>query len=78
MRGVSESMAGRAAVLRLLPFSAVETKRVTLLAGSFPEAIARPRTRDLWMSSYVPAPWWCIAHRPGPPPRALSPRARRP
>ena len=53
MRGVSESMAGRAAVLRLLPFSAVETKRVTLLAGSFPEAIARPRTRDLWMSSYV-------------------------
>ena len=53
MRGVSESMAGRAAVLRLLPFSASESNRVTLLAGSFPEAIARPATRDLWMSSYV-------------------------
>jgi uncharacterized protein len=53
MRGVSESMAGRAAILQLLPFSIVESDRVTLLAGGFPEALARPKTRDLWFSSYV-------------------------
>jgi predicted AAA+ superfamily ATPase len=33
MQGVSESMAGRAAILQLFPFSLAETKRVTLLAG---------------------------------------------
>jgi predicted AAA+ superfamily ATPase len=53
MRGVSESMAGRAAILHLLPFSVAETPRVTLLSGGFPEAVARPRTRRLWFSSYV-------------------------
>jgi predicted AAA+ superfamily ATPase len=31
MQGITESMAGRAAVLRLLPFSTRETPRVTLL-----------------------------------------------
>ena len=53
MRGVSESMAGRAAILQLLPLSLSETDRVTLLSGGFPEALARPKTRDLWFSSYV-------------------------
>src|SRR5579864_3364456 len=53
MRGVSESMAGRAAILQLLPFSIGESDRVTMLAGGFPEALARPKTRDLWFSSYV-------------------------
>src|ERR1700709_2312153 len=33
MQGVSESMAGRAAILQLLPFSLAETNRVTLLMG---------------------------------------------
>ena len=53
MRGVSESMAGRAAILQLLPFSIEESERVTMLAGGFPEALARAKTRDLWFSSYV-------------------------
>src|SRR5271166_4960837 len=33
MRGVAESMAGRAAVLQLLPFSLAETAKVNLLHG---------------------------------------------
>jgi hypothetical protein len=53
MQGVSESMAGRAAILHLLPLSAAETDRVGLLLGGFPEVIARPRTRALWFSSYI-------------------------
>lgn len=53
MRGVSESMAGRAAVLELLPFSTRETPKTTLLLGGYPEALARPRTARLWFSSYV-------------------------
>lgn len=53
MRGVSESMAGRAAVLALLPFSARETDRVTPFRGGFAEALARPRDADLWYSSYL-------------------------
>ncbi len=53
MRGVTESMAGRAAILQLLPFSIEESERVTMLAGGFPEALARAKTRDLWFSSYV-------------------------
>ncbi len=53
MRGVTESMAGRAAILRLWPFAATESPRVTLLRGGFPEVVARPRTASLWFSSYV-------------------------
>ena len=53
MQGVAESMAGRAAILQLLPFSAEETGRVTLFSGGFPEVLARPRVRELWFSSYV-------------------------
>jgi predicted AAA+ superfamily ATPase len=53
MQGLSESMAGRAAVLQLLPFSLAETDRATLLLGGFPEVLARPRTRALWFSSYI-------------------------
>ena len=53
MRGVSESMAGRAAILQLLPFSIVENKRVSMLTGGFPEVLAIPKTRDIWFSSYV-------------------------
>jgi uncharacterized protein len=47
MRGITESMAGRAAILQLLPFSLLETERVTLLHGGFPEVVARPKSRDL-------------------------------
>lgn len=53
MRGVSESMAGRAAILQLLPFSIAENTRVSMLAGGFPESLAGPKTRALWFSSYV-------------------------
>jgi hypothetical protein len=53
MRGVAESMAGRAAVLQLLPFSTRESPRVTLLRGGYPEAVARPRGARLWFSSYL-------------------------
>jgi hypothetical protein len=53
MQGVAESMAGRAALLQLLPFSLVESDRVGLLAGGYPEVAARPRGRGLWFSSYI-------------------------
>lgn len=53
MHGVSESMAGRAAVLQLYPLSARETPRVTLLHGGYPEALARPSAARLWFASYV-------------------------
>jgi predicted AAA+ superfamily ATPase len=53
MQGVSESMAGRAAVLQLLPFSARESPRVSLLRGGYPEVLARPNQARLWFSSYL-------------------------
>ena len=53
MQGVTESMAGRAAVLQLLPFSVAESTKVNLLSGGFPEVLARPKSRDLWFSSYL-------------------------
>jgi hypothetical protein len=53
MRGVTESMAGRAAVLYLLPLSIQEDGRVSMFRGGFPEAIARPSAMQLWFSSYV-------------------------
>jgi len=53
MRNVTESMAGRAAVLQLLPLSFRESGRVGLLRGGYPEAIARPGTASLWFSSYL-------------------------
>ncbi|MCW5982268.1 MAG: ATP-binding protein [Bryobacteraceae bacterium] len=53
MHGVTESMAGRAAVLHLLPLSLEETDRVGLLSGGYPEALARPKARSLWFSSYI-------------------------
>lgn len=53
MHGVTESMAGRAATLQLFPFSMAETERVTLIAGAYPEVLARPKSRDLWYSSYI-------------------------
>ncbi|MBI5896756.1 MAG: ATP-binding protein [Desulfobacterales bacterium] len=53
MQGVTESMAGRAAVLQLLPLSTRETPKVTLLRGGYPEALARPGAARLWFSSYL-------------------------
>lgn len=53
MQGVSESMAGRAAIFQLLPFSTAECDRVSLLRGGYPEALARPRHARLWFASYL-------------------------
>ncbi|MBI4207154.1 MAG: DUF4143 domain-containing protein, partial [Betaproteobacteria bacterium] len=53
MRNVTESMAGRAAVLQLLPFSSRETPKVGMLRGGYPEVLARPRAASLWFSSYL-------------------------
>lgn len=53
MQGVTESMAGRAAVLQLLPLSTRESSKVTLLRGGYPEVLARPGVARLWFSSYL-------------------------
>jgi predicted AAA+ superfamily ATPase len=53
MRGVTESMAGRAAILRLLPFGLEETPRVTLYRGGFPEVALEPERSGLWFESYI-------------------------
>ena len=53
MQRVAESMAGRAAVLQLLPFSTRETPKVSPLRGGYPEALARPGAARLWFSSYL-------------------------
>ncbi len=53
MQGVSESLAGRAAVLQLLPLSCRETAKVTPFHGGYPEAIGPPSAARLWFSSYV-------------------------
>src|SRR5689334_6653367 len=53
MRNVSESMAGRAAILQLWPMSVRESAKVTLLRGGYPEVVARPRAASLWFASYL-------------------------
>jgi predicted AAA+ superfamily ATPase len=53
MQRVTESMAGRAAVLQLLPFSTREHGKVSMLRGGFPEVLARPSVARLWFSSYL-------------------------
>lgn len=53
MKGVTESLAGRAGVLQLMPLSTVESPRVTPLRGGFPEVLARPRSAAIWFGSYV-------------------------
>jgi predicted AAA+ superfamily ATPase len=53
MRGVTESLAGRAAVFQLLPFSTQESPKVSLLRGGYPEVLARPAAASLWFRSYL-------------------------
>lgn len=53
MRNITESMAGRAAVLQLLPMSAHESPKVDLLRGGYPEVLARPQSAPLWFASYM-------------------------
>jgi uncharacterized protein len=53
MQGVSESMAGRAAILQLYPLSSRESPKVSVLHGGYPEALARPGSAQLWFGSYL-------------------------
>lgn len=63
MANVSESLAGRIALLELLPFSFLELVghpggdepdlEALLWNGLYPEPALEPAKRDLWMSSYV-------------------------
>lgn len=53
MKGVTESMTGRAALFQLLPFSLQESPKVSLLHGGFPEVVARPGQASLWFRSYI-------------------------
>jgi len=53
MQGITESMAGRAAILQLLPFSLAETSKASPLLGGFPEVVLRPGGRELWFASYL-------------------------
>jgi hypothetical protein len=53
MRGVTESLAGRAATFQLLPFATRETPKVTPIRGGFPEVLAHPPAARTWFRSYV-------------------------
>ena len=53
MKGATESMAGRAAVFHLLPLSVMETPKVSLLSGGFPEVLAHPSVSQTWFRSYI-------------------------
>jgi len=57
MRDVSESLAGRVAILELPPFSHIEFPRATLdkmlWNGGYPIPALHPDRRDLWLRGYV-------------------------
>ena len=53
MKGVTESLTGRAAVFHLLPFSLLETPKVSLLKGGFPEVLAHPSVFQTYFRSYI-------------------------
>jgi len=52
MKGVTESMAGRAAIFQLLPLSTQEYPHVSLWRGGFPEAQGRTPITT-WFRSYI-------------------------
>jgi len=57
MQGISETLAGRVAVLELLPFALAEhgPQRLAqaIWLGGYPDPALRPAARDLWMQSYL-------------------------
>ncbi|NTW17956.1 MAG: DUF4143 domain-containing protein, partial [Syntrophaceae bacterium] len=53
MKGVTESLAGRAAVFQLMPLSTLETPKVSILRGGFPEVLAHPSASQVWFRSYI-------------------------
>ena len=53
MKGITESLAGRAALFQLLPLSSQESPRVTMMRGGFPEVLAHPSAGPIWFRSYM-------------------------
>jgi predicted AAA+ superfamily ATPase len=53
MKGVTESMAGRAALFELLPLALEETPKVSLFRGGFPEVLLKPAAAETWFRSYL-------------------------
>lgn len=53
MGGVTESLAGRAAIFQLMPLSIAESPKVAPLVGGYPEAVRMGRHADVWFRSYV-------------------------
>jgi predicted AAA+ superfamily ATPase len=53
MHGVTESMAGRVAVLHLMPLSTLETAKVNVVRGGYPGVVNRPSAAEMWFRSYV-------------------------
>ncbi len=60
MKNISDSLAGRIAILELLPFSYTEmlghasfSLEEHLWFGGFPENVLNPEGRDLWLRSYI-------------------------
>ena len=60
MKHVSESLAGRIAILDLLPFSMSESMKEggaslekVIWNGGYPEPSLFPEKRDLWIHSYI-------------------------
>jgi uncharacterized protein len=66
MKNVSESLAGRIAILELLPFSIPEEMgsgtrakkqdihlESAIINGGYPEPVLRPGKRDIWIRSYI-------------------------
>jgi predicted AAA+ superfamily ATPase len=53
MKGVTESMAGRAAIFHLLPLSHAESPKVSVFNGGFPEIITKQKDAETWYRSYT-------------------------
>ena len=59
MKGISETLAGRIAILELLPFNMDENKVTdkrledVIWTGFFPEPACHPQRRDLWLKSFI-------------------------
>jgi hypothetical protein len=53
MQGVTESMVGRVAVLHLMPLSTLESVKVNVVRGGYPDVLNRPSAAEMWFRSYV-------------------------
>lgn len=57
MKNISESLAGRIAILELLPFSILEDMGITIESavwnGGYPEPSIEPEKKEIWMRSYI-------------------------